>query len=127
FVRGVAFTPDGARLVSTSADGTALVWDLAAKVQAADSAPVAGPDEAMKLLGAADPAEAQRGAEYLYRRPAEAVKLLGEKVTVPSVVGRERIAKLVEDLDSPDFATRQAAARALEAVGGQARAALRAA
>jgi WD40 repeat protein len=126
-VRGVAFTPEGTRLVSASADGTAIVWDLAAKVRTTDATAVAGADEAMWLLGAADPAAAQRGAEYLYRRPAEAVKLFADKIPVPPVVARERIAKLIEDLDSPDFAKRQTAARELEAVGGQARAALRAA
>jgi WD40 repeat protein len=124
-VNGVAFTPDGARLVTTSADGTALIWDLTAELPTGEKPPVASADEAFALLGAADPAEAQRGAAFLHSRPADALKLLAEKVPVPKGVGRDTIARLIRELDSPDFKTRTAATRELEAVGGEALHALR--
>ena len=126
-VTGFCFHPDGTRLLSTSQDGTALYWDLSARPRPKEAAGVGGFDDALKLLGSPDAAHAQRGMEFLFRRPADAVKLLAEKLPVPKPVPADRVARLVADLDSDDFLTRTAAAKDLEAVGGEAGAALRAA
>jgi WD40 repeat protein len=124
-VTGLLFSRDGAKLLSTSNDGTALVWDMTLPARPRAAEAVVGADEALRLLGDANPAEAQRGMNFFYRHPAEAVKLLGEKVTAPAGVSAERVAKLVADLDSDDFRSRQAAATGLEAAGPAAAPALR--
>jgi len=125
-VTGLAFAADGKTLLSTAADGTVLVWDVVMKPAAAAASPI-GADEALKLLAAADPAAAQRGLEYFFRRPDDAVTFLGEKIAVPPAASAERVAALVADLGSPDFQLRRAAANGLEAVGAEAAPALRAA
>jgi WD40 repeat protein len=122
FVNGLAWSPDGKQLASAAQDGTALVWDVPAKPvgKLSDAAAVGGFDEAFRLLGAADPANAQRGMEYLYRRPAEVVKQCGDRISPPIAAPAGRIAKLITDLDDEDFPVRQAAVKELEAIGGEA-------
>jgi hypothetical protein len=124
-VTGLAFSRDGARLLSTSADGTALLWDMTAKLAPKDGAAVKDAAEALRLLGSADPAEAQKGMAYLFRHPDDGVKVIGATIAPPAATPPERQAELVADLDSEDFATREAAAKALEALGGEAAAVLR--
>jgi WD40 repeat protein len=127
-VTGFAFSPDGSRLVSTGSDGTALVWDLTVRPRPRAANPgVGGFDDAFHLLGSPDARLAQRGIEFFYRTPAEAMKQLAARIPVPPPTPPERIAKLVAELDSDDFPTRATAAKELEAVGGEAAAALRAA
>jgi hypothetical protein len=124
-VMALCFSADGTRLLSTSSDGTALLWDLTARPQPKADQTVAGFDDSFKLLGSPDAALAQRGMDFLYRRPAEAVPFLAKALPVPKPLPAERLAKLIADLDSDDFLTRQAAAKEMEAVGGEATAALR--
>ena len=119
-VTGLAFSADGNRLISTAGDGTALVWDLSGKPAVKVAAPVGGADEAVRLIAVADAVQAQRGIEYLYRNPVEAVKALGEKVPVPAATSAETIAAAVAALKSEDFQTRQRAERDLEAIGPEA-------
>ncbi len=126
-VTGLVFTADGKRLVTTAQDGTALVWEVPDKplpVGPIESA-VTGFDEAFRLLGSADAAQAQRGLEYLYRHPAEAVKQTGERMPAPAAVPAAALAQHVADLGSDDFPTREAAVKALEKVGGEASALLK--
>lgn len=120
-VSGLTFSADGKRLISTSHDGTALVWDVTVTAgPRAPVAPVGGMEEAGRLLGSPDAAQAQRALDFCHRNPAEAVKWLGEKVPVPAAVPPAKIAALVADLDSDDYQTRRGAARDLEAIGGEA-------
>jgi WD40 repeat protein len=124
-VSGLAFSRDGSRLVSTSADGTALLWDMTLPPRPrVVEAPLSSAD-ALRLLGDPDAAAAQRGMNYFYQHPVEAVKLLGEKVTAGAGMSAERVEKLLADLDSDAFPTREAAAKELEAAGPSAAAALR--
>ncbi len=125
-VNGLAWSPDGSRLASASQDGTVLVWAVPAKlvVRPVERA-VGGFDEAFQLLGSAEPVIAQRGMEYLYRRPAEVAKQCGDRITIPASTPAAKITKLVADLDDEDFPVRQAAVKELEAIGGEAAAQLR--
>ncbi len=126
-VTGLVFSADGKKLVTSAQDGTALVWEIPDKplptgpVEAA----VTGFDEAYRLLGSADAAQAQRGLDYLYRRPAEAVKQLGERMPAPTPVPAATLVQHVTDLGSDEFQTREAAMKALEKVGGEASALLK--
>lgn len=126
-VNGLVFSRDGARLLSASSDGTALLWDMTLPPRPRAAEVPLGSDDALKRLGDADPAAAQRGMTYFYQHPDEAVKLLGAKVTARAGLSPERVAQLVADLDSNAFRTREAAAKELEAAGPVASAALRAA
>jgi dipeptidyl aminopeptidase/acylaminoacyl peptidase len=127
FVNGLAWSPDGSRIASASQDGTVLVWDVPAKAggKVADVAAVGGFDEAFRLLGTTDAANAQRGMDYLYRRPAEIVKQCTERISVPAAIPAGRITKLIADLDDDDYPVRQAAVKELEMIGGEAVQALR--
>jgi WD40 repeat protein len=126
-VTGLAFAPDGKRLVSSGGDGTALVWEVPDKPQPAGpvESAVTGFDEAFRLLGSADAAQAQRGLDYLYRRPDDAVTQAAERMPAPAPVPAEKLARHVADLESDDFQTREAAVKALGAAGGEAGAVLR--
>ncbi len=124
-VTGISYSADGTRLLSAALDGTAVVWDAAARP--AEPAAPAGPDEAFTLLASSDAAAAHRGIVSLLRTPDTAVKLLSARITVPTAVPAGRIARLVADLGSPEFPTRQAAARELGEIGTEAGPALRAA
>lgn len=124
-VSGLCFAAAGTKLLSTSHDGTALYWDLASRPEPKSLPEVAGLDDAFKLLGSTDATHAQRGMKCFYTRPADAVPFLTKSLPVPKAVPAARIAALVTDLDSDDFLTRSAAAKELEAIGGEAAAALR--
>jgi hypothetical protein len=121
-ITGLVFTADGKRLVSASHDCTALVWEIPDSPQAVivPEAAVSGFEEAFQLLGSPDPAQAQRGMDYLYRRPADAVKQIAERLPPIKPTPATKISQLIADLDSEDFPTREAAVKALEQVGGEA-------
>lgn len=124
YVNGVSFSADGKTLVSAADDGTALVWDVSGVAAVAPGGPP-GVDEAVKLLADVEPAAAQRGMEFLYREPAAAAKRIGERVPVPTAVSADKLAALVVNLGSDEFATRQAAAKELEGIGTPAAGVLR--
>jgi WD40 repeat protein len=121
-VSGLVFTSDGKRLVSTSHDGTAIVWEVPDKPQRArpTEAAVSSFDEAFRLLGSADPAQAQRGLEYLYRNPAEAVKQTATRIPAPAATPAAKLKQFIEDLSNDDYPTREAAVKELEKFGGEA-------
>ncbi|HEY1189589.1 MAG TPA: PQQ-binding-like beta-propeller repeat protein [Gemmata sp.] len=120
-VNSVRFSADGTRLVSCAMDGTAVVWAVpAAPLKAGPTeTAVTGFDEAFRLLGTADAAEAQRGLDYLYRHPGEATKQFGDRIAPPAPTPAAKLAQLVADLGSDDFPTREAAAGALEKLRGE--------
>ncbi len=124
----LCFSADGKRLVTSSRDGTALVWDVPEKPLAPGPAEavVTGFDEAFRLLGATDAGQAQRGLDYLYRRPAEAAKQIADRVPAPVATPAATLAKHLADLENDDFPTREAATKALAEAGGEAGALLRA-
>jgi len=125
FVTGLAWSRDGNRLASAATDGTVLVWDVPAKAGGTPEAVVAGFDEAFRLLGSAEPVNAQRGMEFLYRSPGETPKQCGERIAVPAAAVPGQIAKLIKNLDNEEFSVRSAAVKELDAIGGEAGAQLR--
>jgi hypothetical protein len=87
----------------------------------------AGLRERWAALADADAAKAYEAMRALGASPAQAVPWLRERVRpVKAVVERRKLARLIADLGSEDFAVRDEATRELEKLGEQAEAALRA-
>jgi hypothetical protein len=118
----LAFSPlRVGRLLSGSADTTVLAWDVRPPRPAA-----AGPLEAAwEGLRHARSAPAFAAQGRLLASPAEAVALLAKRIKPAERVSAKHLARLIADLDSPTFATREKATQALRDLGGQAEDALR--
>jgi hypothetical protein len=125
-VSDLAFAPDGRTLVSTSEDGTALVWDVVTP-----PAREAGPGTAVRWdrcwhdLAEEDADRAFQAIAALRARPVEAVTLLKERLKVVPPLDPKRVQRLLTDLESEEFATRRQAIRELEGLDVQVEEALR--
>ncbi len=128
-VTDLAVTDDGPRVVTAHPDGTCLVWDLAGWVKQVPPKAAAKADARTpwELLADADPAVAQRAFAALLADPDAAVKLFEKHLPPAAVLPDAELTKRIAELGSPDFATREAATKALAAVADQAEEKLRAA
>lgn len=116
----LAFSPDGRRLVTGHADSTALVWAIPADQPAVAAAPAEDVAVLWAALGAADARRARLAMARLAESPKEAVALLAERVAPAAPFPADKIPGWLKDLSSERFATRQAATRALAALGDHA-------
>jgi RNA polymerase sigma factor (sigma-70 family) len=124
-IASLAFSPDGKRLVSGSEDTTALVWDTSVLPAALPrKRPDERPGDLWTALGSPDAALAYRAGWALTHRPAEAVALFGEQLRPAVPADPVRLARLIADLDSDEFAVREKAGRELEQLGESARVAM---
>jgi WD40 repeat protein len=108
-VTAVAFAPDARRLAAAQADGTITIWEV--------PAPAAGPwvaaaaDRLWADLAADEPKAAWLALWHLLDHPAEATALLRARLRpVPAV---KDVPGLIEKLDHPRYAVREAASKAL--------------
>jgi RNA polymerase sigma factor (sigma-70 family) len=117
----VAFSADGRFLVTGGSESAALVWDLRprGKPLTADDLKAAWDD-----LASDDAATGYRAVWQLAAAPAQGVPFLQEALPVAQA-DEKRIAKLIADLDSDEFETREQAATGLEKFGELAGPALR--
>jgi WD40 repeat protein len=117
-ISSLAFSADGRLLASGSADTTALVWDAGGRflVQAGVEHQ---PADLWNDLGSANAVTAFQAVSELVGRPKVALTLLKERLQPieGKTLGQEEIRKLIADLDSPRFAVREKANRALEKLG----------
>jgi dipeptidyl aminopeptidase/acylaminoacyl peptidase len=119
-VESLRFTPDGRRLISGSDDTTALVWDLNERAgQSADTLSLARVESLWADLAGDDAARAHQAIRQLAAAPAVSVPFLRQRVRPAPVVDDKRLAGLIADLDSDDFATRQKAVEELGELGDQ--------
>jgi WD40 repeat protein len=121
-VRSLSFAPDGKALASGSDDTTALVWDLAGTP--GKKLTPAGLSARWEELRAEDAARAYRAVQALAASPA-AVAFLGKHIRPVAPADGRRVARLIADLGSEEFAVRQKAQEGLEGLGERAAAACR--
>jgi WD40 repeat protein len=129
-VWAVAFTPDGKTLAAAEGpDTTIRLWDVSALTRAA---PPPAPrledkqlDQLWADLAGADASRAFRAIWALAAAAPQTVPWLGERLRPVLPADPRRVARLIAGLDSEEFATRERAARELEALGESAGPALR--
>ena len=123
-VKVLAISPDGKKIVSASDNGTALVWDLA-KLQQQPRVPRAQRlEEDWQTLTNADAEMAYHAMRSLEKTPEDTVTLFEERLKAVAAVAPQRLQKLVRELDSDKFETRDRATQELEKLGELAEATL---
>jgi RNA polymerase sigma factor (sigma-70 family) len=120
----LAFRPDGKALASGHADGTAVVWDLSGLPSSKPAA--ADRQGAWTDLASDDAGKAYRAVLALASDP-RCAGFLRNRVKPAAAIPAGEITRLVGDLDSAAFATRERATAALATLGDAAEADLRAA
>jgi RNA polymerase sigma factor (sigma-70 family) len=125
WVLRLAFGPDGRTLATSAFDGTSLLWSLRPGPEPLPPAGVAGLWEALRD---SDAAGAYRAAWALAERPERSVAFLKEHLRpARPPADRERLRRLLTDLDSAEYPRREAASRELAKLGAAVEADLRAA
>src|SRR5262249_54506447 len=113
-VNCLAFRPDGKALASGHADGTALVWDLSGVKIARPAA--TDREAAWKGLASDDAGKAFHAILALAADPGCAA-MLRDRVKPAVAPPPDQVRKLIADLDSATFATRQRATAELTQLG----------
>jgi RNA polymerase sigma factor (sigma-70 family) len=120
-VRSLTFSTDGTRLVSGSEDTTALIWDLTGKLGApvrwAASLTAEELETSWADLAGADAGRAYQVIQRLALTPAQAVGLLRPRLQPVPRADEKRVARLIADLDSDQFAVRNEAEKELDKLG----------
>jgi hypothetical protein len=114
-VFSIVFGPDGRTLLTGSDDRTVLVWDLRPKIN--DKAE-RNPKALWDALAGTDAAAAYRAVWLLADQPDRTVPFLKSKLSPAKPLDRTpKLRKLLDALDSDEFALREAASKELEACG----------
>jgi RNA polymerase sigma factor (sigma-70 family) len=120
-VNTLAFSPNSTALLSATEDTTAVVWDLAGRRRRslAWGKPLAADDleGVWTDLASDDAARAYLAVQKLAGSLGDAVAYLGKRLQPVGVVEEKHIARLIKDLDSDDFTTRQRASKELDKLG----------
>ncbi|MCI0380050.1 MAG: sigma-70 family RNA polymerase sigma factor [Gemmataceae bacterium] len=124
-VSSLAFSPDGRQLISALGDSTLLLWDVGLPPalkgkMGAETLPKAWAD-----LAGSDGPRAFQARWTLVGAPEGALALLKRDLKPAQPADPKRLRKLIEDLDSQQFAIRTAANKQLEELGDLASGALR--
>jgi WD40 repeat protein len=118
-IDSVTFTPDGGRLISTSHDQTALVWDMrfgAERLKAIPLSP-ADRDKAWEALAATPAAPAYEALLHLAADPDGSVSLVKKHIQPAPAIDGAMLDKLMAALNSDRFAVRERAAADLDKLG----------
>jgi RNA polymerase sigma factor (sigma-70 family) len=126
-VMGMVFSHDAKLLLTGHEDTTALVWDLTGTRTGPKAQPLAAKDleSIWSDLSSADATRGQKAVRSLLAAPEEAAALLTRELKPAAQPDPQRLARLILDLDSTQFKTREEAMRELDKVGDLAAPALR--
>jgi RNA polymerase sigma factor (sigma-70 family) len=117
----LAFSPSSTALLSATGDTTAVVWDLTGRHRQIPTwgKPLTGADlEAIWAdLAGDDATRAYLAVQKLAGSPKDGVAYLGKRLQPVPVVEEKLISRLINDLDSDDFNTREQASRELDKLG----------
>jgi WD40 repeat protein len=115
---GLYLSPDGLRATTVLEDCTLLVWALPPRTKpAAKTLSDAEEGQTWNDLAAEDAARAYAAIWRLTDTPTAAVAVLGKNLKPIIPPNPERVDKYVRELDNEAFTAREAASRALEAMG----------
>ena len=112
-VKTVSFSPDGKTALSSGSDGQAYLWDLRPK----DDGKPKQPLEALWTDLASSDAKLAYRAVWALSDDPKSVDLLAKKISAAQPVDKKTLAKLLTDLDSDNFQTRQGANKTLSDLG----------
>lgn len=124
-VTALVFSPDGRRLVSGSADTTALVWDVTRLGPGGGPPDGKAPLGLWKDLGAADPREVYAAVGRGVVAGDAAVAQLKHGLRPAVAIDTAKVTAWARQLDASEFAQREEASQALADLGPSAEAALR--
>jgi WD40 repeat protein len=118
-IDSVTFTPDGRRLITTSHDQTALVWDMSFGAERSKRVPLspADRDKAWEMLAATAAAPAYEGLVRLAADPDGSVPLVKKHIRPAPAIDGAILDKLIAGLNSDRFAVRERAAAELDRLG----------
>jgi WD40 repeat protein len=125
YIRSLAFAPDGKTLASGSADTSVLLWDVTGRpaTRRTDAVTVG---QLWADLADKNASKAFDAVGLLIATPDQAVPMLKDKLKpAPAPAEREQVARLIADLDSERFETRQKATEELKQLGERAEPGLR--
>jgi WD40 repeat protein len=127
-IRSLAFTPDGGSLASGSADTSILIWDVTGLRTGLIEASELSAREREEFWSDLSSDDAARANQALWAMAADAkgtVPFLAKLLQPVAAIPKDQMTKLIADLDSPQFKTREQAAADLMKLGEQAEQALR--
>jgi WD40 repeat protein len=121
YAPALAFSPDGKTLASGGRDTTCLIWDVAGLKKTAKPGAVAVDTGAgWTNLASRDAARAYDALCALAVNPAQTVRFLKHHLPPAASTDADKIAKLIADLDSDQFAVRKQASEDLERISDSA-------
>ncbi len=113
-ITALHFSANGERLISGSDDTTALVWDVRGRLEPRRTLSAANREALWADLASADAVRSYQAIRNLTAAPASAVPFLRQRLHPVPPADEKRVARLIGDLDSNDFATRRKAVAELE-------------
>ena len=113
YTTGLAFTPDGKRLLTSHAGGIAHVWDITRFTSDTGSP---REDELWVALGADDGEAVGKCMAELVQTPRVAVAMIGRRLLPVERVDEKAVKTRIAELGSADFRTREAATKAIESL-----------
>jgi WD40 repeat protein len=122
----LTWSPDGKRLASASQDDTVLIWDIGR--QPDEPTIHLEPSELEACwadLAEENPAPAYQAIHALSQAPSDTIPFLAKRLAPAPPADAKVISRLIEDLDSDEFATREKAGEELVQLAELAEPALR--
>jgi WD40 repeat protein len=119
-VQSLCWSQDGRKLLTGSADTTAILWDLSGPVNAAPGTEVVFPEAEFEQcwadLRGSDAKKAYAAVRRLAAAP-DGAAWLGRRLRPVQAADERRVTILIKDLESTNFSTREQAARNLREMG----------